>query len=287
MEIENTPTGEEEIELSQEALTAIVNFRDEIDDRGVVSLDEVLGLEEYLSTPIITKTVSKNMLPSIPTETGLNEVKDALKQYTLKEDDIDEINVDKLLYYMYKSVNNLSNLRSLLLAARNIDPVKLDLLSDPKVLLDYHEDTLVDYTNASVTKMLQNGYDVCNKLGITDSPYFEEFKNKVSYDEVVLYKLLSLLKDGDMLVSSVQHNMLSDITYGDVLNIIKDTTLVEKVEKAIKAIYTDLNYYKTGKLDYKTMEIGDLKRTIKRYAYYNDIISDEKSILVLNLFILS
>jgi len=284
MEIENTQT-ENENELSKEALLAIENFKNEILNKKTVSLNDVLGLEEFIGTSIITSKVESNMISSLPTESGVPEILNALKEYTIREDDIDNINIDTYMRLLYISIDALSNISTLLNSVKNIPSDKLELYRDTKILLAYEDNTLIDYSNENIHKLLTSNYDICVKLGFTEKSLWDQYRTKVSFDEVAIYKLLSLLKNKDINPMSIEFSNLTEITYNDVMDIITDTSMVTEINKTIKYLYNEINYYKLGKVDYDIRDYDTLKKSIKRFERYTDIINDEPSLIVLSLFI--
>ena len=284
MEIENTQT-ENENELSKEALLAIENFKNEILNKKTVSLNDVLGLEEFIGTSIITSKVESNMISSLPTESGVPEILNALKEYTIREDDIDNINIDTYMRLLYISIDALSNISTLLNSVKNIPSDKLELYRDTKILLAYEDNTLIDYSNENIHKLLTSNYDICVKLGFTEKSLWDQYRTKVSFDEVAIYKLLSLLKNKDINPMSIEFSNLTEITYNDVMDIITDTSMVTEINKTIKYLYNEINYYKLGKVDYDIRDYDTLKKSIKRFEYYTTILKDKPSLIVLSLFI--
>jgi len=284
MEIENTQTENENV-LSKEALLAIENFKNEILNKKIVSLNDVLGLEEFIGTSIITSKVESNMISSLPTESGVPEILNVLKEYTIEENDIDKINIDTYMKLLYRSIDALSNVGTLLNATKDIPTDKLDLYKNTKILLAYEDDILIDYSKESVHKILTNNYDICTKLGFTEKTLWDQYRTKVSFDEIAVFKLLSLLKNKDINPSGLEFNTLTEITYTDVLNIITDTSIVTDINKTIKYLYKEINYYKLGKVGYEASDYNELKKSIKRFEHYTDILKDEPSLIVLSLFI--
>ena len=271
------------------AIDAILSFSKKIDDTGVVCRGDVLALEEFIGTSVLTAHVPESGLSEIPSAIGvpqlqasLMKVKSTLQlQDALTKDDVLNL-ARKTLIDMKQTCNKIIYR----LSNANMDTINAFL--NDKYIYQYDEDdNLINVTEIDLTDLLTRYSSYFDKL-ITykDEPYADTiFKTLNNRDRsLILLNLLLDTKEEFYLyeIGKISYRL---ITMVDIVNMLKNKdVIIARIQEIIDAVYKEIQFIEVkDDIVWDLYTNNDRSRFYKLFSKLGDIFNDQLSIQIISL----
>jgi len=274
-----------DIEITDDTVAgAIVSFASKLNNTGMISRGEVLALEEFTGTAIITSTLSSNSFSEISSYNGVDELKQTLAKVTSKIKLQDVITEEDLLTLARRTVVDLrrtSNFIKTLLT--NKDASIIESFLNDKNIYRYNDDTLINLTTINVVELIERYFTYFDK--IVDYNNDHNIFNSVNNEDTSLV-LLSLLlnKDKDFTIYQIGRIPYLNITMVEIIDMLNNTdTVIARLDNILKSVFYTVQELESPGKHFDIYDTKDIKKFHKMFTMLGDIFNDKLSLDIIRL----
>lgn len=274
-------------------------FKDKLVDG--VSKDDVVSLESFIGTPVITEKHKINRFTEARSNTLCREVDEEITKI-LTSNPLDVNNsYEELVEIMFDTRSRLEQTKYRLLEFSKVDRELMNLFVDERFIYRYRDEdelhNIVDTEPVFSALMLHGEYlnNVLNAYSGTDRDRINEFLNNMSdsrkeVNDQAEMEILSLL-------NILCTNQISRLFYSYSDLDIEKTTMKSvydfwstKIMETIKSIDTvlisitdDLSMIRDNPDNYSVNSKTSFRDMFRRYKHFNGVVRDDASLYILKL----
>jgi len=285
--IENEPKDKTESSVLEDPVKVehLKEFKEKLNNNGVVSKHEVLALEEFLADTIITDTLYPNMFSEQASKAGVNDLNkhldNLLSNIELKTDEVIDMYTIKEDFHKVLNVTN-ELINSFINIERLMDIEKLKRLeADLKVYSESND--LVTINDINIIDFILNyrDADVLLSPQINEEIRRELTEKEMTY-EMVFLKTLDFLNNFDVDDFNPTALIKGEVKYytvGDVVALVNDISKHRQNMEVFKEmLFSQYRYLDTNEY----LSFKNTKRLHKMYTELRSILDCRMSRLVLN-----
>lgn len=287
-------------DFDKNQLAHIQQFKDKLVDG--VSKDDVLALENFVGSPIITEKHKLNRFTNLRSNTLCEEVTEVVEDILVSNPLNAENAYSDLTEIIFDTRSKLWKVKDYLTLFNNVDRELMNLFMDERFVNRYEGDhvihNIVEKDDVFKAMSLHGEYlnSVLNAYSDTDKEHINNFlnvaneaKSEISKTaELEILSLLRVLTTGQLSSAFFSFSDL-DLDKTTVSDIYKfwSTDLVnvlKTINNILHEISCDLLYLRDRPDNYSTSSQTSFRDMFRRYKHFNGVIQDDVSLYILRIF---
>lgn len=294
--------------LSDAAVNQLEAFKKRIEENAAISRQDVLSIEEFIGTGIITQKIPINSFTEVATSIGLDSVSEILTVEIAANKNIEkDITYAELTQQLFKAKRATTWLLRELKDIEAIPSIVMDRFINEKYIFSYINENREETTEAIDTT---TRYPIFMALahnqqyirGVLDTTDISECNKERALER--LYSYLESNHNGSIsddlhvlpLLSALTTNTLGSIFYDstvtiDIVNIRDMYAMYKNIGNTISNIQDILNsieYELSSQMDIRYSIAGDSNKQLitiyKRLSNYNNVLEHAPSQTILSFF---